>query len=369
MREAGSVWLASVFAACVLTVMSRIGDGKAVSAHTLFMAWGQYDWGWYQWIADDGYAARWGDGRIAAFFPLYPLLVRGFDVFVPGPSLYAALTVSALALLGAYLLLHRLAEREFGPTVARRASWCLAVFPTGFFLLSPYPSSLFLLLAVGAFAAMRSGRWWVAGALCALASGTRSAGLLLAVPFVFEYVRQRGWKLRLDALAVLLVPGGLLAYMTYTYLAEGDALAFMHAQKIWFRELHAPWFAVIESGKAVSRVPLSTGQVNVLGLGAVLFMLTLLVLSVVGPWKVRRDQFALPLLAFTQILFLICFPVMSQSNERLMSVARHVLEVFPMFLTLAVLARVELINRVYVFAGLTLQGCLLAFYLHGGWIA
>src|SRR5689334_21157745 len=98
-------------------------------------------------------------------------------------------------------------------------------------------------------------------------------------------------------------------------------------------------------------------------------MLSLLVLSVDGPWKVHRDACALPLLALTQVLFLICFPVMSQPNERLMSVARHVLEDFPMFLTLAVMARLELINRVYVFSGLTLQGCLLAFYLHGGWIA
>ena len=55
----------------------------------------------------------------------------------------------------------------------------LAFFPAAVFFGAPYSESLFLLLAVGAFYAARTGRWAWAGACAGLASGTRSAGLLL----------------------------------------------------------------------------------------------------------------------------------------------------------------------------------------------
>src|SRR5919204_3665155 len=139
----------------------------------------RWDSVWYLRIADSGY----GDSSPrAAFFPLYPLLVRGVGTLFGGSHgalLAAAYLISLAAFLGALALLHRLAEFELGRRLARPTLLLLAVFPAAVYFGAPYAESLFLLLAVGAFYAARTGRWAWAGACAALASATRSAGLLL----------------------------------------------------------------------------------------------------------------------------------------------------------------------------------------------
>src|SRR5919204_1738296 len=72
----------------------------------------RWDSVWYLRIADSGY----GDSAPrAAFFPLYPVLVRGVGTAFGGSHgalLAAAYLVSLVAFLGALVLLHRLAELE-----------------------------------------------------------------------------------------------------------------------------------------------------------------------------------------------------------------------------------------------------------------
>jgi hypothetical protein len=142
----------------------------------------RWDSVWYLRIADSGY----GDSAPrAAFFPLYPLLVRA--VATPfgaseGALLVAAYALSLAAFVAALFLLHRLTELELGRRVARPTLLLLAVFPAAVYFGAPYSESLFLLLAVGAFYAARSGHWAWAGTCAGLASGTRSAGLLLLIP-------------------------------------------------------------------------------------------------------------------------------------------------------------------------------------------
>ena len=69
----------------------------------------------------------------------------------------AAYLVSLAAFLGALVLLHRLTELELGRRLARPTLLLLAVFPAAVYFGAPYSESLFLLLAVGAFYAARSG--------------------------------------------------------------------------------------------------------------------------------------------------------------------------------------------------------------------
>src|SRR5688572_5134823 len=142
----------------------------------------RWDSVWYLRVADSGY----GDSAPrAAFFPLYPLLVRAIATPLGGSYaalLIAAYLVSLAAFFGALVVLFRLTELELGRRLARPALLLLALFPAALYFGAPYSESLFLLLAVVAFYAARSGRWAWAGTCAALASGTRSAGLLLLIP-------------------------------------------------------------------------------------------------------------------------------------------------------------------------------------------
>jgi hypothetical protein len=288
----------------------------------------------------------------------------------------AALAISNAALLVALALIYRLAEQEFGRSVGQRTMFYLVAYPTGFFLAAAYNESLFIALLVGTIYAIRRTRWWTAGVLGLLATTTRSAGLLLALPFCYEYLRLYGRRLRLNVLAVALIPLGLLPIMIATTLSMHDPLAFARAQaRHWGRHLRLPWVPIYDTADNMfgPKTP-AFGEIwvhDLLELGTVVLLLLLIVLSFVGPWRVRRDQYVLPLLGLALILFMISFP---PTNPRmnpypLYSTSRIGLEVVPAFLILGRMGRNTFVDRLVVTAFLTMQGVLVVRFLHGGWVA
>src|SRR3954454_16564604 len=146
----------------------------------------RWDAVWFLSIADGGY----DDGPRAAFFPLYPLLVRVGGA-VLGSPLVAAMLVSCVAFVVALAALHRLAAIEVGPDAARWAVLALALFPGALWFSAAYSESLFLAVSVGAVLAARTGHWTWAGALGAAAAATRSAGVVLLVPLALLWLDAR----------------------------------------------------------------------------------------------------------------------------------------------------------------------------------
>jgi hypothetical protein len=349
-------WMVGHVAYFAMVLFSRLGDRDWNTLRESLDHWSQQDTGWYLQIAERGY-----HGDAAAFFPLYPLLIRAV-----GGGLVGALVIANLALLGALTVLYRFVESETDGPTAWRAGWYLMAFPTGFFLVAAYPHGLFLLLAVGSVYAMRRRRWWVAGVLAALAGATRQVGVLLVVPFALEYLRQR--RVRPDALAVLLVPSGLVAFMVYLHYAVGDALAFTHVQASWLRTARPPWWSLARAVSVFERLPLVTNQLNLLELGTVLFVGALLVLSVVGPWRLRRDQWSIPAYGAAVLLVVLCYPTTKQFQP-LMSADRLLVEAFPAFLLLARLGARPVLDRLYLLVAVGVQSALLVHFLHDGWVA
>jgi len=89
--------------------------------------------------------------------------------------LLAAYAISLAAFVGALFPLYRLTEFELARRLARPTLLLLAVFPAAVYFGAPYSERLFLLLAVGAFYAARSGHWAWAGSCAAFASASRRA--------------------------------------------------------------------------------------------------------------------------------------------------------------------------------------------------
>jgi hypothetical protein len=190
---------------------------------------------------------------LTAFFPLYPLLARAVSE-VTGSLLVAGALVSLVSFFVGMVVVHRLAELELGPAAARRTVWLLAFFPAALFFSAFYTEALFLALSAGAVYLARRGRFGWACALGALASATRNTGVLVAVPIALLYLygpREdrpdrpgRRYPIRLDALWLLLVPAGLVAYSAYQWARFGDPLATWHVQTFWSRGFHGPFSAV-----------------------------------------------------------------------------------------------------------------------------
>lgn len=237
----------------------------------------RWDAVWYLVIAHHGYRpelASFGTGSRAAFFPLYPLGVHALSE-VGAPPIVAGVALSLVALAVALYGIHRLSTLELGRLIAhsdhrgdaaRLAVLATALAPMAFFFSAVYSESLYLALSVGLFWCARQGRWGWAGVLGALASATRSAGLVLVVPMVVLYLYgpredrppdfpDRAWWLpryavRRDVLWMAALPAGVGAYMAYLALAGGDALLPFHAQQAWNRHFAGPYVAVWDGARA-----------------------------------------------------------------------------------------------------------------------
>jgi Mannosyltransferase (PIG-V) len=305
----------------------------------------RWDSVWYLRVAESGY----GSATRAAFFPLYPLLVRAVATPLGGSNaalLVAAFLVSLAAFVAALVLLHRLAELELGRRLARPTLLLLAVFPAALYFGTPYSESLFLLLAVGAFYAARTGRWAWAGACAGLASGTRSAGLLLLVPLALIWWSSRSRRPS-DAAWLMLAPVGIGAYAAWLGLVEGDALRFLDVQAAWSRELTVPlagaWDGLVAAAEGVRQLasgsrkpvyfeaaagdPFRIAAINVMLFATLVFA----VVACVGVFRCLPRAYGAWVAA--SLALPLSFPVTPQP---LMSLPRFVAVLFPIFMWLAV---------------------------------
>jgi Gpi18-like mannosyltransferase len=339
---------------------------RSLPLHTLLDAWNRWDTGHFIKIATAGYEYWWQ----TAFYPLFPFALWCLLSLVHNPLL-AGLIIANVADLCLLTVLYRLIEEDFDAGLAERTVLYFALFPTAFFLVAAYNESLFMTFALLSLYQMRHGRWWLAGLFGILASLTRSAGLLLLVPFCYEYLYQKHFKLsalRFDLLAGIGIPLGMGFFMLYCFVRFHDALASFHAQAIWHRSLDFPFWSILHTAILLLKLDiLSFHSIhNVFDLLLVLFVLTLGVLCCVGPWKFSHQHRVYALYSIVFILFGILWPTRDYSP--LHAFPRYLLEAAPVFLLLAKLGE----NRWLQWYYLTISTALLSFallqFLTGHWM-
>jgi hypothetical protein len=229
----------------------------------------RWDSAWYLAIAHSGYHP---DRLRTAFFPLYPLLIKGLS-YVVGSLVVAGVVISLAGFLAALFLLERLSALDLDLDTSRLSVTLLAFCPVAYFFSAVYSESLFLALSLGAVYAARRERWALAGGLGGLAAATRNSGVVLLVPLLMLYLwGPRGrqvaapafQRLRRPSLRALrprhrvrpsilwlaLVPGGLGAYLVFLAIDLGDGLAPFHVQHFWYHAYAGPFGGVWEGAVA-----------------------------------------------------------------------------------------------------------------------
>ncbi len=177
-----------------------------------------------------------------AFFPQYPLLMRGLDRILPGGADVAGVVLSLLFGALATVLVWFVAEKVAGRRVADRAAVLFAFSPGAFVLSLVYAEGLLIVLAAGCLLAQLERRWVLAGVLAALAGASRPN----ATAVMFACAWAAGWAVwkRRDwtALAApLLAPVGMVAFFGYLWWHTGEPL-------IWFRVQSQGWGERIDFG-------------------------------------------------------------------------------------------------------------------------
>ena len=340
-----------------LRVSDRLGAiGNVLAAPSV-----RWDSIHYLAIAGHGYAAA----TSTAFFPLYPLLIRVMGA-ATGSAPVAGVLISAVSLMVALGLLHRLTDLELGRRAADATVMLLALSPLSFFFSAVYTESLFLALSLGAVYAGRRGRWAAAGALAGLAAVTRVPGVLLVVPLALIYLKQHrrpGWRLGWLALA----PAALGAYLAYLVARGYGALAPL-VQQTGAQHQHR-MAGPIETILAAVRTALA--GVRALDLGRIyrptlggplpsgvesILLLAVLVVAVIALVAAfRRLPLAYGAYACAALLVSTWSPV---AGQPLKSVDRYTLTIFPLWMVAGAWISERRLTR----ATLLVSAVLLAFW-------
>jgi hypothetical protein len=243
-------WLVGWWAAGRLVVVAT-----ALALHPSLWTLGRWDGRWYRMIARSGYLLVPGRQSDPAFFPLYPILLRGVHALGVGWGMAGPL-LSNVALLMGLAFFYLLTRDLFGHPLAKRATIYLSIFPLGFVFSMTYPESVVLVLVTAALLAALRWRWWIAAACACAAALARPEALFLALPLAglaWEQRRTLGPAERGAAMAAVVAPAAVLvSYPLYLGTVLDDPLAWSHAQAAWGRSfrLTGPFWAVVHLASA-----------------------------------------------------------------------------------------------------------------------
>ena len=227
------------------------GDGGGVRSRLL--AW---DGGHFVRVAQEGYPHGYtynelGElvGNGLAFFPAYPLLVRGVHYVTTLDYDTSALVVSWLAGGVAAILVYALGSRLYDARVGLAFAALFCTQPMSLVLSMAYSEALFVTFVAGMMLAAHRQSWLVAGALGLGAALTRPTGAAAAIALAVAAVlalRAGGvpkWK---PIVAALVALAGVPGYLIWVALRVGNPNA-------WFDIQTAGWGTTFDFGESTFR--------------------------------------------------------------------------------------------------------------------
>ena len=212
-----------------LVVAASLASSRGIGAL------GAWDGRWYRIVARDGYLLVPGRQSDPAFFPLFPILLRGGHALGLGYTA-VGIALANVAFLVALVAFHALTRDLLGESLARRATVYLAIFPFGYVFSMAYPESIVLAaIALSTLAAMR-GRWRLAAGFGAAAALARPEAIFLSLPLL-ALARQ---KRTAESFGAAVAPfAAAAAFPLYLDRVLHDPLAWSRAERAWGRHFSA----------------------------------------------------------------------------------------------------------------------------------
>ena len=324
----------------------------AKQGFTYVYPWANFDGIHYLSIAQRGYVSQ------AAFFPLYPLLIR-----ILGGHFWAGLLIVSVSFLLALIVFYKLIRLDYRDGVAKQSILSLLIFPTAFYFASLYSESLFLLLLLLSFYFARKKMWFYSSFFAFLLASTRLVGIFIFPALVYEFVVQEGFRKIRKAYPLLIVPWGLIAYAWFNLKKWGDALYFIRAHGELANSRSVESIVLFPQTmfrylKILFTLPTSQYEWWIALLELAMFLLVSLLLYFAWKKKVRLSY-----LIFSFLAFLL--PV---SSGTFTGLPRYVIVLFPIYIVLASIKN-RSVRRAYMILSSALLFILLMFFARGYFVA
>jgi hypothetical protein len=277
--------------------------------------------GWYPTSIPPDVTYEMAEAR-AAFFPVYPMIVRTLDPVLPGGDVFAALFVNLVFGVLAIWLIGLLARELFDEQIAYRAMLLTLFFPGSFVLSFAYSEAVLIAVAAGCLLALVRHQWVAAGLLAAIGTACRPNGLALVAACVvaaFLAIRERrDWR---SLVAVVLSPIGFVAFQLYLYDRTGEWAWFRVQTEAWDEGTSFGLTAIRNTLEAFIR-PLSSPTDIITAVSVIVSVIMLVIL-----WKRRLPA---PLVAYVLVVFaLMILPATVTARPRFIFTA------FPVFIAIA----------------------------------
>jgi len=162
----------------------------------------------------------------AAHFPLFPLLMRVSSMLTGINYLDTGIAINVLATIAVALVLYKISD-SFWVSLA----W-LFLWPRIWAIRSiASPETLFILFVLLSTLMFKKKNYWLAGLSGALATLTKSPGVLLFVAYglwgLIEFIKSK--KIHWEIWPTLLIPFALVGVFTFYFRQTGDFWAYFHS--------------------------------------------------------------------------------------------------------------------------------------------
>jgi hypothetical protein len=301
----------------------------ALSRNPMFLA--NWDGGWYQAIAYNGYAYNYPNS--AAFPPMYPFLIKIFSLNQPTLMPWVEVLISNAFSFIALYFLYKLVPFIVNEKYRLRVCFAFMVFPALLVCnLVSYSEPIFLAFTIGAYYFWKREKFAYAGLLAIFSIFTRQVGAFILVIFVvdmlYSYVshRERSRAIReLIAIAFTCAGVGLL-YLFYFYRFGNPFIVSSVEATNWKTTLSVA--NVLTNVRTYSfeapRLPFNYAVVPIFLVDILLVVATILAL-------LKRD---LALSAYSFVSLALAVLLRSEHN---VSFVRYIAATFPLYIFLGLM--------------------------------
>ena len=206
------------------------------SLKSLSQVWLRWDSGWYKRIAKEWYHSKkikkpYREEKYA-FFPLYPLFVRFFHLFLRDWNWSLILASNFFFFLALYF---------FYLLYGKEALKFLILWPTSFLLSGGFTESLFLFLAILSFYFLKKKNFLGAGLSGFLLGLTKPQGGFFFLVLILSYFSQKRFKIEKDFIFCFLPILGTFHYFWYLFYLTGDFFVWFKVETAWEHKFTFPW--------------------------------------------------------------------------------------------------------------------------------
>lgn len=265
------------------------------------LAW---DASWFVRLAEGGYpkAYEYGPngellGSTLAFFPGYPLLIRGVAAVTTAEPSSVAIALAWVFGAVVAVLLCALATRLWDRRVALALVALVCVQPMSVVFTMAYSEPMFLALVLASLLLAHQDRWLLAGVVGFLAGLTRPTGVALALALIVAAVlhirrtpERRRW---LAAAGAGIASLGVPSYLVWVGLRLGDMSA-------WFKVQAAGWGTSTDYGVMVFtfiRDQFKTGD-GWVGLSVAIMLVAAMAMVLLSVYQMLRGEIWPPLVVY-----------------------------------------------------------------------